>query len=102
MIKNQNIKTGFDHWVREPQSHESNIATANQSESSVQPSVRLYDVVADPEERIDLAPFFPLVVEILLGRIASYNETSVPVSYPPCDVTSDPQLRDGVWGPWVF
>merc|ERR1719427_303201 len=95
---------GFDHWVTEPQydlSNQSSITSNDKSASNLQPSVRLYDVIADPQERFDLSSFFPMMVETLLGRIASYNETSVPVLYPPCDVISNPQLRDGVWGPWV-
>ena len=72
------------------------------SNSDPQPSVRLYDVEADPTESYDLAPFFPEVVDDLLGRIAAHNATAVPISFPECDPAADPGLRQGVWGPWVL
>ena len=72
------------------------------SNSDPQPSVRLYDVEADPTESYDLAPYFPEVVDDLLGRIAAHNATAVPISFPKCDPAADPGLRQGVWGPWVL
>ncbi|KAL4660928.1 arylsulfatase J [Arapaima gigas] len=63
-------------------------------------SVWLFNVTADPYERTDLSRRYPHVVKRLLLRLAQYNRTAVPVRYPAKDSRSNPQLRDGVWGPW--
>ncbi|XP_039257854.2 arylsulfatase B-like [Styela clava] len=64
-------------------------------------SVRLYDIEADPEERSNMASYFPHIVDSMLERLAEYNATAVPVLWPPPDDNCDPSLRGGVWGPWV-
>ena len=78
-----------------------NKKTAGNAGDNKQPSVRLYDIEADPTESFDVASYFPRLVDEFLGKIAAYNFTAVPVSFPDCDPLSDPSLRDGVWGPWV-
>ncbi|CAK8694460.1 unnamed protein product [Clavelina lepadiformis] len=64
------------------------------------PSVRLFDILADPEERHDVADYFPHIVDTMLGKIAAYNKTAVPVVFPKGDDRCDPALHGGVWGPW--
>lgn len=64
------------------------------------PSVRLYDVVVDPAERNDVASQNPMIVDQMLAKIAAYNATAIPVSWPGGDAECDPALRDGAWGPW--
>ncbi|XP_004612825.1 arylsulfatase J [Sorex araneus] len=63
-------------------------------------SVWLFNISADPYERVDLAARYPGVVRQLLRRLAQFNRTAVPVRYPPADPRSDPRLNGGVWGPW--
>ncbi|CAK8694461.1 unnamed protein product [Clavelina lepadiformis] len=65
------------------------------------PSVRLFDILADPEERHDVADYFPHIVDTMLGKIAAYNKTAVPYRFPKFDPRSNPALQGGVWGPWV-
>ena len=65
------------------------------------PSVRLFDVIADPEERHDVSHFFPEIVDQMLAKIAAYNATAVPVQFPGGDVRCNPELRGDVWGPFT-
>lgn len=64
-------------------------------------NVYLFDIVKDPEERNDLSQSQPLVVRQLLERLAMWNSSAVPVNYPPVDKNCNPNLRGGVWGPWM-
>ncbi|XP_062376334.1 arylsulfatase I [Sardina pilchardus] len=64
-------------------------------------SVWLFNVTADPYERRDLSEARPEVVRLLMGRVAEYNRTAVPARNPPDDPLADPQLRGGVWAPWL-
>nr|CAB3223226.1 arylsulfatase B-like [Phallusia mammillata] len=64
------------------------------------PSVRLFDITADPSENVDVAKYFPLIVDEMLGKIAAYNKTAVPIAWPGGDKNCDPALQDNVWGPW--
>uniref|UniRef100_A0A8C9DIH6 Arylsulfatase family member J n=1 Tax=Prolemur simus TaxID=1328070 RepID=A0A8C9DIH6_PROSS len=63
-------------------------------------SVWLFNITADPYERVDLSHRYPGVVKRLLRRISRFNRTAVPVRYPPGDPRSNPRLRGGAWGPW--
>ncbi|KAG8592980.1 hypothetical protein GDO81_000684 [Engystomops pustulosus] len=63
-------------------------------------SLWLFNITADPYERIDLSERYPDVVKQLLRRLAQFNKSAVPVRYPPKDPRSNPKLNGGVWGPW--
>ncbi|XP_014406023.1 PREDICTED: arylsulfatase J [Myotis brandtii] len=63
-------------------------------------SVWLFNITADPYERVDLSGRYPGVVRQLLRRLSQFNRTAVPVRYPPGDPRSNPRLNGGVWGPW--
>jgi len=67
----------------------------------LQPSVRLYDVVADPTESAEVSEFFPEVVDEMLAKIAAYNYTAVPVTWRKFDCNCDPAKNGGVWEPWM-
>ena len=69
--------------------------------SEAVPSVRLYDVIADPEERHDVAEFFPEIVDTMLAKINAYNKTVVPFQFPDGDVRCNPALRGDVWAPYL-
>ncbi|KAF7651656.1 hypothetical protein LDENG_00107590 [Lucifuga dentata] len=63
--------------------------------------VWLFNITADPYERWDLADQRPDVVQRLLARLAYYNQTAVPVYFPPDDPQADPNRHGGAWVPWV-
>ncbi|KAM3671845.1 arylsulfatase J [Ammospiza maritima maritima] len=63
-------------------------------------TVWLFNITADPYERVDLSARHPEVVKQLLRRLSQFNKTAVPVRYPPKDPRSNPKLNGGVWGPW--
>ncbi|XP_077032907.1 arylsulfatase J isoform X2 [Agelaius phoeniceus] len=63
-------------------------------------TVWLFNITADPYERVDLSAQHPEVVKQLLRRLSQFNKTAVPVRYPPKDPRSNPKLNGGVWGPW--
>ncbi|OXB68186.1 hypothetical protein ASZ78_012284 [Callipepla squamata] len=63
-------------------------------------TVWLFNITADPYERVDLSAKYPDVVKQLLRRLSQFNKTAVPVRYPPKDPRSNPKLNGGVWGPW--
>ena len=64
------------------------------------PSVRLYDVIADPTECVNVAEDHPDLVKTLLQKVAAYQKEARPWEWIPIDCNSDPYLRDGVWRPW--
>ncbi|XP_039702834.1 arylsulfatase J [Pteropus medius] len=68
--------------------------------SSAGKSVWLFNITADPYERVDLSDRYPGVVRQLLRRLSRFNRTAVPVRYPPRDPRGNPRLHGGVWGPW--
>ncbi|XP_072921231.1 arylsulfatase J-like [Hemitrygon akajei] len=63
-------------------------------------SLWLFNITADPYERVDLSHQYPEVVKRLLLRLVQYNKTAVPVKYPPKDPRSHPTLNGGAWVPW--
>ncbi|KAL0970445.1 hypothetical protein UPYG_G00242040 [Umbra pygmaea] len=63
-------------------------------------SVWLFNITADPYERVDLSLRYPRIVKKMLMRLAQYNRTAIPVRYPAKDSRSNPNLNGGVWGPW--
>jgi arylsulfatase I/J len=63
-------------------------------------SIWLFNITADPYERVDLSSRYPGIVKKLLKRLSQFNKTAVPVRYPPKDPRSNPRLNGGVWGPW--
>lgn len=69
-------------------------------DDSAWPSVRLYDIPADPSESTNLADEYPDIVQQMLQKIASYQEEAMPWKMIPKDCDSDPALRGGVWKPW--
>ncbi|XP_071965862.1 arylsulfatase J-like isoform X2 [Antedon mediterranea] len=89
---------GSDDWVVPPDS----------GITPIQPVVVknqvlfLFNVTADPSEYNDLSGKYPKVVDMMLEKLASYNKTAVPCTFPLSDPSSDPKLHGGVWGPWRF
>uniref|UniRef100_H2YTS8 Sulfatase N-terminal domain-containing protein n=1 Tax=Ciona savignyi TaxID=51511 RepID=H2YTS8_CIOSA len=96
-FKNWKLLTGFpgfDKWVAPPKmklTHDDNFKTL------ISPSVQLYHIASDPEERTNLVDKYPDVVGMLLEKLAAYNKTAVPVRFPPDDPQSNPDLHGGVW-----
>ncbi|KAG5845586.1 hypothetical protein ANANG_G00140850 [Anguilla anguilla] len=94
---------GYSDWVP-PQTFSSVLLTNRWHNERVRwdrgKSVWLFNITADPYERVDLSRRHPQVVKRLLLRLAQYNKTAVPVRYPAKDSRSNPQLNGGVWGPW--
>ncbi|XP_029134702.2 arylsulfatase I-like [Labrus bergylta] len=69
--------------------------------TSTHKTVWLFNITADPCERQDLADQRPDVVQQLLARLVHYNQTAVPVYFPPDDPRANPELHEGAWVPWV-
>ncbi|XP_056913973.1 arylsulfatase I-like [Takifugu flavidus] len=69
--------------------------------NSTYKNIWLFNITADPCERHDLADQRPDVVLQLLARLAYYNQTAVPVYFPPDDPRADPSQHEGAWVPWV-
>ena len=49
------------------------------------PSVQLFDLSSDPLELVNLAPYFPSVVDTMLQKIDEFDQTSAPIYFPPYD-----------------
>lgn len=71
------------------------------NKNSTHKNVWLFNITADPCERQDLADQRPDVVQQLLARLAYYNQTAVPVYFPPDDPRAEPSRHGGAWVPWV-
>lgn len=76
-------------------------AFASLSKSSQHKNIWLFNITDDPYERRDLADQRPDVVQQLLARLVYYNQTAVPVYFPPDDPRANPSEHDGAWVPWV-
>lgn len=63
--------------------------------------VKLFHIDTDPNETSNVASERPDIVEKLLARLAYYQSTAVHAEHPGMDPNADPQLRDGIWGPWM-
>ncbi|KAM7400102.1 hypothetical protein PAMA_004685 [Pampus argenteus] len=68
--------------------------------SSIYKNVWLFNITGDPYERQDLADQRPDVVQRLMARLAYYNQTAVPVYFPPDDPRANPNEHEGAWVPW--
>ncbi|XP_015239191.1 PREDICTED: arylsulfatase I-like isoform X1 [Cyprinodon variegatus] len=64
-------------------------------------NIWLFNITADPFERQDLADQRPDVVQQLLARLAYYNQTAVPVYFPPDDPRANPSRHGEAWVPWA-
>ncbi|XP_028329367.1 arylsulfatase I-like [Gouania willdenowi] len=64
-------------------------------------NIWLFNITGDPYERHDLAEQEPDVVQQLLERLAHYNQTAVPVYFPPDDPRANPSQHEGAWVPWA-
>ncbi|XP_022617527.1 arylsulfatase I-like [Seriola dumerili] len=69
--------------------------------SSYHKNIWLFNITGDPYERHDMADQRPDVVQQLLARLAYYNQTAVPVYFPPDDPRANPNEHGGAWVPWV-
>uniref|UniRef100_A0A665XE97 Sulfatase N-terminal domain-containing protein n=1 Tax=Echeneis naucrates TaxID=173247 RepID=A0A665XE97_ECHNA len=69
--------------------------------SSAHKDIWLFNIAHDPYERQDLSDQRPDVVQRLLARLAYYNQTAVPVYFPPDDPRANPGEHGGAWVPWV-
>ncbi|XP_019969147.1 arylsulfatase I-like [Paralichthys olivaceus] len=69
--------------------------------SSTLKNIWLFNITGDPYERQDLADQRPDVVQQLLARLVYYNQTAVPVYFPPDDPRANPSRHGGAWVPWV-
>ncbi|PVD28249.1 hypothetical protein C0Q70_10836 [Pomacea canaliculata] len=92
---------GDGSWVPPPEMPHSPHTTGNTRLSgSATQNVWLFNITADPEERVDLSHTHLDLVQQLLERLDYYNATAVPPRYPPDDPNSNPERHGGVWGPW--
>uniref|UniRef100_F6TLU2 Arylsulfatase B-like n=2 Tax=Ciona intestinalis TaxID=7719 RepID=F6TLU2_CIOIN len=94
---------GYDKWDLPPTKSYCNLSGMHTNTNSkyksthLVPSVHLFDIENDPQERKNLAQIYPKVVDLLLGKIAMYNKSAVPINFPPYDPKSNPSLHGGVW-----
>ncbi|PWA16046.1 hypothetical protein CCH79_00018744 [Gambusia affinis] len=94
---------GYSDWVP-PQTFSNQRLTTRHHNERVRwdrgKSIWLFNITADPYERVDLSQKYPHIVKKMLMRLVQYNKTAVPVRYPAKDLRSNPQYNGGVWGPW--
>ncbi|XP_038133704.1 arylsulfatase J [Cyprinodon tularosa] len=94
---------GYSDWVP-PQTFSNQRLTTRHHNERVRwdrgKSIWLFNITADPYERVDLSQRFPHIVKKMLMRLVQFNKTAVPVRYPAKDLRSNPQYNGGVWGPW--
>ncbi|XP_021175602.2 arylsulfatase I isoform X1 [Fundulus heteroclitus] len=76
-------------------------SSAPPRKSAAHRNIWLFNITADPFERRDLADQRPDVVQQLLARLAYYNQTAVPVYFPPDDPRANPSRHGEAWVPWA-
>ncbi|XP_047225334.1 arylsulfatase I-like isoform X2 [Girardinichthys multiradiatus] len=76
-------------------------SSAPRYKASAHKNVWLFNITSDPFERQDLADQRLDVVQQLLARLAYYNQTAVPVYFPPDDPRANPSRHGETWVPWA-
>ena len=103
-------EVGDDRWIKPPESQTvSQIDLSEVNQKRFYPgyqrynskSVQLFNIKYDPYERVEVSELYPDIVNELLGKLAKYNATAVPVNFPPDDHRADPKLHGGFWRPWI-
>ena len=103
-------EVGDDRWIKPPESQTvSQIDPSEFNQEGFYPgyqrydskSVQLFNIKYDPYERVEVSELYPDIVNELLGKLAKYNATAVPVNFPPDDHRADPKLHGGFWQPWI-
>ncbi|XP_071828727.1 arylsulfatase J-like isoform X2 [Apostichopus japonicus] len=61
----------------------------------------LFNITADPCEKVDLSNHHPEIVESLLDKLKGYYQNSISPFHPPETIQADPQLRGGLWRAWA-
>ncbi|XP_077994621.1 arylsulfatase I-like [Glandiceps talaboti] len=61
----------------------------------------LYNIIDDPCEFYNLADQYPVIVDMMVDRIAEYNATAVTPQNTPEDPKSDPKFHGYAWVPWI-
>ena len=79
---------------------------ANMSDPDTDPSppekkIYLYNIADDPTERNNLVEQKADVVKQMLEKLDEYRRSAVPCRYPDPDPNANPNLRSGMWEPWV-
>ncbi|XP_067939336.1 arylsulfatase B-like [Watersipora subatra] len=94
---------GFDGWVPEPTLYPDYSARFNDSRTTSNGTQNLYlfNIALDPIEKYEVSAKYPQIVDMLLLKLAEYNQTAVPVNYPDWDSRCDPALHGGYWKPWL-
>ena len=99
---------GDDRWIKPAEANNDDYSTIDEVESmnfSIEQYqarlVQLFNIKYDPYERVEVSGLYPDVVNELLTKLAKYNATAVPVSYPPNDFNASPKKHGGFWQPWI-
>ena len=97
---------GDGNWYISPTLYSGNITedggnVYRYDQSSVDKNLWLFDIANDPYEETDVSDLYPDIVQQLLQRLADYNATAVPCRFPEGDINSNPDLRGGVFLPWL-
>ena len=62
--------------------------------------VALFNVTADPNERVDLSKKYPDIVKEMQARLEAYKKSAVPCIYKGKDPRAlETARKNGVWGP---
>lgn len=63
-------------------------------------NVWLFNITADPSEKVELSSQHPEVVDQLIEKLAMYYKSSVPSNFPNQTLSADPALHNDLWEPW--
>ncbi|XP_072051396.1 arylsulfatase I-like [Amphiura filiformis] len=88
---------GISVWMPPPESGLKPILPVEPTDKDVW----LFNISADPYEKVDVSDTNPDVVDLILDRMQDYYNTMVPPLWPNPDPNCDPAKHGGVWGPWV-
>ena len=86
------------NWEAVPNSGEDTVCSTLSQNKEL---IHLYDMKKDPLETTNLFWKYPKKVSHLMARLEEHRRSSVPKLRAKNDYRGNPQLNNGVWGPWL-
>ena len=89
-------------WLKPPEMNADDGGLERAPSEGKNIALALYNITADPTERVDLSEKLPDVVKRMQQRLEEIRKSEVPPRNKPADPRARVKaLRTGAWGPWL-